>query len=159
MTKSVPPVGAVFARSAFARPIPLVLSALALATLTGCSIGSATAGELSGNFASTLAETELLLDSRWEIRDDPVVRACTTSGGIAGTRSPALRIATGTFDGPLITDSVAAAWTAWGYGVTVTELATVSEVQARGLEGEYLIFRVSDAAATLQGESACTPSP
>ena len=34
----------------------------------------------------------------------------------------------------------------------------VVEVQARGDEGEYLIFRASDQAMTIQGESACVAS-
>ena len=150
-------------RGRLARAGVVVALACAAASLTGCAVAPATAGEVHRDFARVLLTTQELVGGEWEVRDDPVARACANSRGVAGLQVPALRVSagappTGTADAAR---AVAEQWTALGY--TVTEAppldgAGVVEVQARAYEGEYLIFRASVEAMTLQGESACAAS-
>jgi hypothetical protein len=155
----------------------LVALACAAASLTACAVAAATAGEVHRDFAKVLVATQELAGGAWEIRDDPVARSCVSSPGVNGFQVPALRIASGpdSVTPTEIASAVAEQWTTLGYEVTRLQtnggpaagpaggLAGVSddapaiaEVQARGGDGEYLIFRASDQAMTIQGESACT---
>ena len=141
----------------------LVALACAAASLTACAVAAATAGEVHRDFAGVLITTQELVGGDWEVRDDPVSRTSVSSRGGPGVQIPALRVAPGA---PLVgpadaARAVAEQWTALGYEVTEApplDAAHVVEVQASGDEGEYLIFRASDQAMTLQGESACAAS-
>lgn len=141
----------------------VVALACAAASLTGCAVAAATADEVHRDFARVLVTTQELVGGDWDVRDDPDSRACANSHGVAGLQVPALRVAagaspTGSADAAR---AVAELWTALGYEVTQTPTLAredVLEVQARGDDGEYLIFRASDQAMTLQGESACVAS-
>lgn len=124
---------------------------------------AATAGEVERDFAEVLGSTQELAGGAWENRDDPTARACSSPFGVAGQQVPALRIAAtpaGTSPGG-VAGSVGEHWVELGYTVTTVPPGepAVSQVQARGSAGEYLIFRVSLEAMTLQGESACVTAP
>ncbi|MCA0217991.1 MAG: hypothetical protein LCH43_11640 [Actinobacteria bacterium] len=141
----------------------VVALACAAASLTGCAVAAATADEAHRDFAGVLVTTQELVGRDWEVRDDPDSRACANSHGVAGLQAPALRVAAGASRAGSAdaARAVAEQWTALGYEVTQTPTLAgpdVVEVQARGDEGEYLIFRASDQAMTLQGESACVAS-
>lgn len=144
-----------------------VAAALAHAAITGGAIGSAqadplTAHEARQGFSETLAATEELVGGTWEVRDDPFPRSCAALVA-SGQQIPALRIGEPAADPAAAAQAVEAAWTGWGY--TVSQTAGVSmgfeviELQAEGEVGEFLILRLSDQASTLQGESACAPTP
>mgnify|MGYP003559191273 FL=1 len=150
-------------RGRLARAGMVVALACAAASLTGCAVAAATADEVHRDFTRVLVTTQELVGGDWEVRDDPDSRACANSHGVAGLQVPALRVAAGTSPtGPAdAARAVAEQWSALGYEVTQTPTLDgpdVVEVQARGDEGEYLIFRASDQAMTIQGESACVAS-
>lgn len=137
--------------------------ACAAASLSGCALPAATAGEVERDFADVLASTQELAGGTWENRDDPTARACSSPFGVAGQQRPALRIAvTPAAASPDdVAQAISELWVELGYTVTTVPPGkpAVSQVQARGSEGEYLIFRVSLEAMTLQGESACVTAP
>ncbi len=150
--------------------VSAVLGSVALLALTGCSITPATADELTavGTFSENLAATQALLGGDWQVRDDPYGRSCTLPGGEEGQSTPALRVsaimnAPGAPTNAPAAAAVASAWTQWGYTVSQSvshvSIGTVAEVQAQRGSGEYLIFRASDKALTLQGESGCEATP
>ena len=140
-----------------------ILGCVVLVMLSGCSIAPATADELPPrlSFAENLDATQTLVGGEWQVRDDPSGRYCSLPSGGSGQSTPALRIGAVSAETPepsVVAAAVASAWKRWGYAVTQSvralSIGEVAEVQASGASGEYLIFRASDNALTLQGESA-----
>jgi hypothetical protein len=121
------------------------------------------ADDTHAQFYALLDETEQLVGGVWHNMDDSETRGCVIPLASSGTAHAALRLSTSPQDDPgsmPVADAVDAvddSWTAYGLDVERSEIAGVSEVLARGDGGEVLIFRASDKAMTLQGESACSP--
>lgn len=105
-----------------------------------------------------LDETEEIVGGAWENQDDPTARGCVIPFWVDGEMYPALRIGTAPGDASVALDAVFDAWAEWGYNVEKTLVGEVNELQARNSLDELLIFRVSDDAMTLQGESECRPN-
>ncbi len=152
----------------------LVAALFVAPLLSGCSIDPATAHEITptGTFSENLDATQVLVGDDWQVRDDSTARSCALPGGGTGTTTSALRIsvlvapdaqAKTAPSAAVATAAVASAWTQWGYTVTEnvsqTSIGEVAQVQATRADGEYLIFRASAAALTVQGESACKSTP
>jgi len=149
----------------------LAVSACAAGPGIGSGSGSAgwfgaetqSAAETPADFYALLDETEQLVGGVWHNMDDAESRGCVIPLASSGTAHAALRLSTSPQDDPGSTpvadavDAVDDSWTAYGLDVERSEIAGVSEVLARGDGGEVLIFRASDKAMTLQGESACSP--
>lgn len=144
-----------------------VVIALAYAAAMTGAVGPAkadplTVDEVRQDFSETLAATQELVGGTWDARDDPFPRSCAELGA-SGQQIPALRIGAPAADPAAAAEAVEAAWTGWGYTVSQTAGASmgleVIELQAEGEAGGYLILRLSDQASTLQGESACAPTP
>ena len=74
-----------------------------------------------------------------------------------GERYPALRLADAPASLELTADRVESAWREHALTVTRTEIGEVVELKGESPDGELLLFRVSDSAMTLTGESECRP--
>jgi hypothetical protein len=136
-------------------------SACLLFVLSACSVAPGSglsALEARAQFYSLLDDTQEAVGGAWENLDDGAARGCVIPIWIEGERYPGLRI------GPApqnIDDTVQAVVDAWGrlgYQVERTMIGDVSEVQGRNALDELIVFRASDAAMTLQGESECRPT-
>ena len=103
---------------------------------------------------STLDETQELIGGVWSNLDDPDSRGCII-GDDAGRTFSALRTAHPVADPSA---AVAAAWEDAGYTVESTEIGPVSQLIGTNAGAALLIFRLSDRAMTLQGESECRPA-
>lgn len=106
----------------------------------------------------SLDQTQEVLGGSWDNRDDPTSRGCLIPLWVEGKHYPGLRIGSAPTDTGSAADSVREAWTEWGYRVTQTLVGDVVELQARDSVGQLLVFRVTDDAMTLQGESECRPT-
>ena len=103
---------------------------------------------------AALDETQQLIGGVWSNQDDPNSRGCIL-GDDTGRTFSALRIATPIADP---SSAVAAAWEDAGYTVDSTEIGPVSQLIGTNAGAALLIFRLSDRAMTLQGESECRPA-
>jgi hypothetical protein len=136
------------------------LALLFVLPLAGCAVPAAwgmTAGDARTHLVRAVDETEALTGGSWQSSDDTVPRECVIPPWTAGERSSALRIGTPPIDPQEAADTVDAAWRSWGYEVTRAAIDSVAEVQGR-FGGELLIFRASEFAMSLQGESECSPT-
>jgi hypothetical protein len=108
---------------------------------------------------ATLDDTQELIGGVWSNQDDPNSRGCILGDGPGRTFS-ALRTSAPVAD--LVADpssAVAAAWEHAGYTVDSTEIGPVTQLIGTSAGAALLIFRLSDRAMTLQGESECRPAP
>ena len=103
---------------------------------------------------ATLDETQELIGGVWSNLDDPNSRGCILDADVGRTFS-ALRTATPVADPSA---AVAAAWEEAGYTVDSTEIGPVAQLVGTNAGAALLIFRLSDRAMTLQGESECRPA-
>jgi len=139
-------------------------SVVVYAAVTGGAAGPVKAEPITVDntreaFSATLVATEELVGGAWEIRDDPSPRSCAELVA-SGQQIPALRIGAPASDPVAAADAVEVMWVEWGYRVTrAGGPADVVELHATGELGEHLILRVGSTASTLQGESACAPTP
>lgn len=134
--------------------------ALSVAALSGCVVvpGSGlSADEARSELYTSLDDTEDLLGGTWDNRDDPTARGCLIPLWVEGEHFPGLRLGSAPPDVDDAVDAVASAWAEWGYRVEQTLVGEVVELQGRDSLGELLIFRVTEDAMTLQGESECRP--
>lgn len=134
--------------------------ALLVAALSGCVVtpGSGlSATEARSALYDSLDETEDLLGGMWDNRDDPTARGCLVPLWVEGQHFPGLRLGSAPDDIESAVTSVTEAWAEWGYRVEQTLVGEVVELQGRDSVGELLIFRVTQDAMTLQGESECRP--
>lgn len=134
---------------------------LVLTALSGCVVvpGSGlSADEARLELYSALDETQLVLGGEWDNRDDPTPRGCLIPLWVEGQHYPGLRLGEAPHDRSSAIDSVRSRWTEWGYRVTETLIGEVVELQAHDEVGELLVFRITEEAMTLQGESECRPS-
>ncbi len=134
--------------------IPLVLA------LGGCAVADgsgSSAGEARGALYDTLDATESAIGGVWENFDDPTARGCLIPIAVDGELYPGLRIGPAPRSRASAIDAVVATWTEWGYTVETTIVGEITQLQGRSAVHELLVFRVSEAAMTLQGESECRP--
>jgi hypothetical protein len=129
------------------------MALLLVLPLGGCAIAPAW-GMTVADARTHLDGTQEAAGGSWSNQDDPVLRGCDIPPWSTGERSSALRIGTPAADPEQVVETVARTWLDWGYRVTRQEIGVVTEVQGR-FGDELLVFRVSDAAMTLQGESEC----
>lgn len=133
------------------------LALLFVLPLAGCATAPAwgvTTEDARAHLLRAVDETQEAAGGSWRSEDDPVPRGCDILPWSAGERSSALRIGTPSSDPSATVELVASTWLDWGYSVTQHAIGTVTEVQGR-FGDELLVFRTSDAAMTLQGESEC----
>jgi len=132
-----------------------------LLILCGCAIhpGSGlTASQARVQFYSVLDDTQHAVGTEtWANLDDPTARGCVIPLLIEGRQFPGLRIGPVPRNPRAIVNQVYASWTSWGYKVERSVTGPVIELQGKRAFDEILIFRVSDKAMTLQGESECRP--
>ena len=114
--------------------------------------------EARAALAEVLDETQDLAGGTWTTRDDASPRSCAVQWGLSGDTYALLRISTAPTDSR-VADGVQRTWERWGYTVARSEVGPVSQlVGTLSPTAEVMVFRVSERAMTLQGESACRPS-
>ncbi len=109
----------------------------------------------TADFFAVIDATQDLAGGQWDVQDDPTSRGCVLPDGTEGETFSALRISVMP---AVVLNSVAAAWEDYGYSVDRESIGPVNQLVATNSTSEVLIFRVSDRAMTLQGESECQPS-
>lgn len=137
-----------------------VVAAVAMLTLGGCALLSPTEAsdlEARERFFAVLDDTQAAVGGSWSVQDDPTPRECIIPLWVAGQRFPALRLAEAPFSGEITADRVERAWSEHGLNVTRTHFGDVIELKGESEAGELFLFRVSDSAMTLTGESECRP--
>ncbi|MER3387102.1 MAG: hypothetical protein RIC81_12415 [Microcella pacifica] len=131
-----------------------------VAALGGCTL-QAPSGvedeEARERFVALLDDTQAAAGGSWSVRDDPTPRECLIPLWVTGERFPALRLAEAPVSPALAADRVEEAWRAHDLEVTLTEVSDVIELKGESAQGELLLFRASDSAMTLTGESECRP--
>jgi hypothetical protein len=138
----------------------LAAVAAAVLSLTGCVMApgsGVTAEEARERFIRILDSTQDALGGTWDKLDDPTARNCTIPLWVEGIRYPGLRLGEG-HESP--TAALATVEEHWGtVEVTSerTEVGDVTELRGTNRSGDLFIFRASDDAMTLQGESECRP--
>lgn len=136
------------------------LAALALLGLSGCALegpSEVTDAEARERFVAVLDATQRTVGGSWQVDDDPTPRECTIPLWVAGERYPALRVGDAPRDVQRAADAVEQSWLDDGMTVERQTVGDVLEVSATSEHGEVFILRLSDSAATLQGESECRP--
>lgn len=135
-------------------------AALGVAVLGGCTlqapsdVGDDAARE---RFVALVDDTQAAAGGSWSVRDDPTPRECVIPLWVSGERFPALRLADAPVSPTRAAERVEEAWREHGLAVTVVEVTDVIELKGESAVGELLLFRVSDSAMTITGESECRP--
>ena len=137
------------------------------------------------DFYAVVDATVELVGGDWVNQDSATSRGCVVSFGLAGRTYTALRLATSTVAEASVPDTtvpdttvpeiaspsatltplstseilrgVTSSWTGLGYTVERTRVGPAIQLLATSAAHEQLIFRISDRAMTLQGESECRP--
>ncbi|MGY6496666.1 MAG: hypothetical protein ACXIUP_00400 [Microcella sp.] len=150
----MPPARALSRSLATVAAAALLLSGCALAPTT-----DVTDQQARDRFIAHVDTAQGAAGGSWETKDDPSPRECTIPLWVTGARIPALRT------GPAPADGLEAAagrmqrhFTDAGMRTTVSEIGDVVEVRAETPAGELLLFRVSETAMTITGESECRPA-
>jgi hypothetical protein len=137
---------------------PLAVTALLLG---GCALSPSTDvtdQQARDRFISLVDAVQSAAGGTWSVQDDPSPRECTIPLWVPGERIPALRTGSAPADGiDMTAGRIHRHVTEQGMRATVSELADVVEVRAESAAGELLLFRVSDTAMTVTGESECRP--
>ena len=130
----------------------------------GFAADAPTLEQARDDFYAVVDSTVELVGGEWENQDSATSRGCVVSFGLAGRTYSALRIAPradahdpsapGT---SAILRSVTSSWTRLGFTVERTRIGPAVQLLAMSGANEQLIFRISDHAMTLQGESECRP--
>lgn len=139
----------------------LAAAGMLVVSLAGCAIQPASAvtdDEARDRFVNALNDTQTLVGGEWQVLDDPTPRECVIPLWVAGERYPALRVGDAPLSVVLAADRVETAWNDQGMRVTRTDVGTVIEVKGESANGELMVFRVSESASTLLGESECRPT-
>ncbi|CAN5306349.1 hypothetical protein BH09ACT5_BH09ACT5_00050 [soil metagenome] len=111
--------------------------------------------EARDRFYALIDDAQQTAGGDWANQDDPDSRGCALPGGGSGRAFSALRIADEPV--PAAAAAITSAWDDLGYSLERTEIGPVTQLVATREGGQILIFRVSDRAMTLQGESECRP--
>lgn len=136
------------------------LAALMLLGLAGCALESPSEvsdTEARERFIAVLDDAQSAIGGQWQVDDDPTPRECTIPLWVAGQRYPALRVGKSPRSPERAADAAEQAWIDDGMRVERQTVGDVLEVSATSDHGELFILRVSESAATLQGESECRP--
>lgn len=146
------------------RLVRVALACAALGSVSGSLAGCVQGSGLSSDdarmrFYSVLDATEIALGGSWENRDDPTSRGCVIPLWIDGDRFPGLRISEAPGDPDTAAATVTEAWSEWDYEVDRSEIGGAIELRGQNAVDEQLVFRVTEDAMTLQGESECRPAP
>ena len=134
--------------------------ALTLLALGGCAIQPASglsAAQARTQFYTALDNTQAAVGGAWEVFDDPTARGCVIPLWVEGEKFPGLRIGPAPRDPQAMANAVYSTWSSWGYTVVRSRIGQVVQLQAAGAGNELLLFRVSENAMTLQGQSECRP--
>lgn len=134
--------------------------AAVLVSVSGCALQSpseVTDAEARDRFLAVIDETQQLVGGVWQVDDDPTPRGCTVPVWVAGERYPALRVSEDP-RGDGHAERVQQAWEDHGLEVDRALVGDVVELKAESEFGEVYLFRVSEQAMTLQGESECRPA-
>ena len=123
--------------------------------LLGSCMTAPAPGEPTADFFVVLAATQDLAGGAWSVQDDPTARSCVLPDGSEGETFSALRISSMP---AAALNTVAAAWEDYGYSVDRASIGPVSQLIGTNDASGVLIFRVSERAMTLQGESDCQPA-
>jgi len=140
--------------------IVAVAAVIGVAALSGCTLQAPSAvedEEARERFVALLDDTQAAAGGSWSVRDDPTPRECMIPLWVTGERFPALRLADAPASPARAADRVEEAWRAHDLEVTLTEVSDVIELKGESAQGELLLFRASDSAMTLTGESECRP--
>lgn len=143
-----------------ARAARASLAALMLLGLAGCALeqpSDVSDSEARERFIAVLDEAQAAVGGQWQVDDDPTPRECTIPLWVAGQRYPALRVGEPPRSPERAADVVEQAWRDDGMRVERQTVGEVLEVSATSEHGELFILRLSESAATLQGESECRP--
>lgn len=144
-------------RPSFLGPV----AAMMLLGLSGCALESASEvsdSEARDRFIAVIDEAQRTIGGDWQVDDDPTSRECMIPLWVPGHRFPALRIGEAPASVERTADAVERAWRDDGMSVERQLVGDVVEVSATSEFGELFILRVSESAATLQGESECRPA-
>lgn len=142
-------------------PFTGLTAALALLSLSGCALQSpsdVTDTHARDRFISVLDEVQRTVGGSWDVQDDPTSRECVIPLWIPGHRYPALRVGDAPRSIDRSADAVEQLWREEGMTVERALVGEVIEVKATSEFGELYVFRVSESASTLQGESECRPN-
>lgn len=141
-------------------PLSGLMAAVALLSLSGCALQSpseASDAEARDRFIAVLDEAQRTVGGAWDVQDDPTSRDCVVPVWVAGHRYPALRVGDAPRSVDRSADAVERLWRDEGMTVERAVVGDVIEVKATSEFGELYVFRVSESASTLQGESECRP--
>lgn len=141
-------------------PLSGLTAALALLSLSGCALQSpseVTDAEARDRFIAVLDEAQRTVGGSWDVQDDPTSRDCVVPLWAAGHRYPGLRVGDAPRSIDRSADAVEQLWRDEGMTVERAVVGDVIEVKATSEFGEFYVFRVSESASTLQGESECRP--
>lgn len=144
-------------RPSFLGPV----AAMLLLGLSGCALegpSGVSDTEARDRFIAVIDEAQRTIGGDWQVDDDPTSRECTIPLWVGGHRYPALRIGEAPSSVERTADAVEQAWRDDGMSVERQLVGDVVEVSATSEFGELFILRVSEGAATLQGESECRPA-
>ncbi|KQV24580.1 hypothetical protein ASC54_08585 [Yonghaparkia sp. Root332] len=137
------------------------MAAMLLLGLSGCALegpSGVSDTEARDRFIAVIDEAQRTIGGDWQVDDDPTSRECTIPLWVGGHRYPALRIGEAPSSVERTADAVEQAWRDDGMSVERQLVGDVVEVSATSEFGELFILRVSEGAATLQGESECRPA-
>ena len=133
----------------------LVLPTLLLGSwITPADATGITLEQARDSFYSTIDSTEQAAGGDWRVQDSSATLGCAVNFGQTGRAYSALRISS-TVDPDALAE-VTSLWTSLGYDLERTSIGPATQLVATGDGGEQLIFRTSERAMTLQGESECS---
>lgn len=138
----------------------LAAATAAVLSLSGCVMapGSGVSpDEARERFLAVLDSTQDALGGTWDKKDDPTPRNCTIPLWVEGIRFPGLRLGGEPATPEAALDTVQEHWDALGMTIERTEVGDVTELRGGASTGDLFIFRASEDAMTLQGESECRP--
>ena len=140
----------------------LSVAAAAVLCLSGCVVAQGsgvTPDEARDRFIGVLDSTQDALGGPWQNLDDPTARNCTIPLWVEGIRYPGLRLGEAPESIAAALDTVEQHWETLEVTSERTEVGDVTELRGNSRSGDLFIFRVSDDAMTLMGESECRPKP
>ena len=136
--------------------LPVLLLGSWMTQAQAATSGGPSLAEARAALFAHVDDAQQIAGGSWQSQDDPDSRGCTLPDGTSGRAYSVLRIASDPSATaiPLLTGE----WTGLGYEVERAEIGPVTQLIATSADGELLIFRASDRAMTLQGESECRPA-
>ena len=142
--------------------VTLAAAAAAVLCVSGCVVApgsGVTPDEARDRFLGVLDSTQEAVGGSWENHDDPTARNCTIPLWVEGIRFPGLRLGEAPDSPKSALETVEQHWEAHDVASERTEVGDVTELRGSSATGDLYIFRASEDAMTLQGESECRPKP